>query len=154
MPNTRVASQARQNAYCLPNSLQILKSHGLETVPTQTYGPFSDYIDLCDSLVQIHDEVYSRSLASTEEGVVLYFVQKASKGRPEAVISVAKIKSAEYLVLKLLRNTLLFALEEDQVPRYDSLFNGFIRELKTITKIAKNLAFTDTQFAELFSTAY
>lgn len=85
---------------------------------------------------------------------MLYFAQKASKGRPEAVISVAKIKSAEYLVLKLLRNTLLFALEEDQVPRYDSLFNGFIRELKTITKVAKNLAYTDTQFAELFSTAY
>lgn len=73
--NTRIASNAPHNAYCLHNSIQILKSFSLEVVPTTTFGPYDDYNNLCDALVNIYDEVASSTLASSEEGAVLYFVQ-------------------------------------------------------------------------------
>lgn len=101
--NKRIASISQHNAYCLENGTQILKSFQLDVAPTQTYGPFSSYDEVCDSLLSIYQEVSSSTIASSEEGSVLYFVQKAEdKTHPESVISIAKLKSVQYLSLRLI----------------------------------------------------
>jgi len=71
-----------------------LKSFQLDVVPTQTYGPFSTYDEICDSLLSIYYEVSSSTIANSDEGSVLQFVQKAEdKTHPESVISISKLKS-------------------------------------------------------------
>ena len=132
--------------------MQILQSHGLNTVPQKSHGTYTDYSILCDALAHIYDEVYSSPLAKTEEGAVIYFVERAAKG--ESVISMAKIKSATYTVLKLIQSTLANAVLDGFSTNYETLFTNFIKQLRSITRHAKSLALNDTQFSKIFSIGY
>lgn len=153
--NKRIASIAQHNAYCLANGPQILKSHHLDVVPSKTYGPFSEYDEVCDSLLHIYEEVASSTLAGSEEGAVVYFVQKAeSKTHPDCVISVAKVKSVQYQSLKLIHSTLATALTDELETKFDALFTKFIKDLRLLQRNGRNLPCTDTFYAELFSVAY
>jgi hypothetical protein len=69
----------------------------LEVTPTLSYGYFGDFDEICDKLVEVYQDVASSTIAASEEGVVLYFVQKTNAKSPvESVISISKVKSVEY----------------------------------------------------------
>ena len=72
--NQRHSSTAAHNAYCLSNGLQILKNFGLDVVPQQTHGIFTNYSQLCDQLKMIYEEVAASTLTTNEEGAVIYFI--------------------------------------------------------------------------------
>lgn len=86
---------------------------------------------------------------------MLYFVQKAEgKTHPESVISIAKVKSVQYLSLKLIHLTLTTALTNGFEMKFDALFTKFIKDLRQLQRNSKNLPCTDTFYAEFFSIAY
>lgn len=66
----------------------------------------------------------------------------------------AKVKSATYLVLKLIHSTLQKTVAEGLKTNFDILFTKFIKELRIITKNAEKITTSDHLFGKLFSTAY
>lgn len=66
----------------------------------------------------------------------------------------AKIKSVQYLSLKLIHSTLATAVTEGFETKFDALFTNFIKDLRLLQRNGKNLPCSDTFYAELFSIAY
>ena len=65
----------------------------------------------------------------------------------------AKVKSAQYLSLKLIQTTLQTVLAEGLENQFDSIFTQFIKDLRAVNRHSKKPA-TDTFYAELFSIAF
>lgn len=66
----------------------------------------------------------------------------------------AKVKSMQYMLLKLIQTTLLAALAEKFSTPFDAMFSNFIKELRHLSKNGRLLPGHDTFYAELFSVAY
>jgi anaerobic ribonucleoside-triphosphate reductase len=60
----------------------------------------------------------------------------------------AKIKSAQYMSLKLIQTTLKTVLAEGLENKYESIFTQFIKDLRAVNRD------TNTFYAELFSIAF
>jgi hypothetical protein len=59
----------------------------------------------------------------------------------------AKIKSAQYMSLKLIQTTLKNVLAEGLENKYESIFTQFIKDLRAVNR-------DSTFYAELFSIAF
>ena len=110
---TREKESARQNAYCLADSEQILKRLDLDIIPQKVCGQFDNYNSLCDKLEEIYKEVVASSITKSEEGVVLTMVEKGNADQPDSIVSMCQIKSLEYIALRQICETLKQILKDD-----------------------------------------
>ena len=68
-----------------------------------------------------------------EEGVVITFIEKSQAG--SRVISMAKIKSVEFMALKMTADLLVKAIDEGEVDRNsENLTQRFIKTLKALSR--------------------
>ena len=81
-------------------------------------GVFKDYDALCDELVEIHKNVSVKNLSIQEEGVVITLIQRNEQKADDAVISMSKIKSIEYMALKMTSDLLKKSIDNNELERY------------------------------------
>lgn len=89
----------------LTHTMQLLTRYNLDKVTYKNEGTFSSYDALCDRLQELYREVAEASIHSEEEGSVLYFIGDYQKPT-EKVLSLCKLKTLEYRVLRKLREKL------------------------------------------------
>lgn len=70
-------------------------------------GTYKEYGALCDKLETLYREVAEASMTSEEEGSVLYFTT------PLKTVSLCKLKTLEYRILRKLREKLRSFLESN-----------------------------------------
>jgi hypothetical protein len=105
-------------AICLPPAEchALTRRFGLDHVTMHPEGTFDSYDGLCDRLEELYRVVAESSISSEEEGSVLYFLN-ANTGE---VLSMCKLKTLEYRVLRKLREkmrNLIAAHKEGESPQ-------------------------------------
>lgn len=89
----------------ISQTMALLTKYGLDKVTYTNEGSFTSYDDLCDKLLNLYKEVAESSIHSEEEGSVLYFIGNFQTPS-EKVLSLCKLKTLEYRVLRKLREKL------------------------------------------------
>ena len=76
--------------------------------PIISVGVFNDYDKICNELESLHSLISSSSIYLGEKGSVIYMVKKDNdSSNKDEVLSIFKIHTLEYLLLKTMRQKLL-----------------------------------------------
>ena len=88
-----------------------------------------------------------------EEGVVITFIEKSQAG--SRVISMAKIKSVEFMALKMTADLLVKAIDENEVDRNsENLTQRFIKTLKALSRhVQDKTPHPESFYVDIFTTA-
>lgn len=96
------------NDSCLPphQAFNFFKIHNLSHVSMKDWGIFSNMESLKSKLIQIFKSISKGLLKEDGEGSVVYFAKVDEKKVPIQVLSLCKIKTLEYSILRKLREKL------------------------------------------------
>ena len=111
--------------------MSLLTKYGLDKVTYTNEGTFTTYDELCDKLLNLYKDVAESSIHSEEEGSVLYFIGNFQT-LSEKVLSLCKLKTLEYRVLRKLREKLRNFVDACQTGKGNtdvkSKLESFIKE--------------------------
>lgn len=133
-----VDNYAAETCWPCSKAWAFFKKFGLDVVHIQSLGSFDNYGNLCDQLEKTFKDVAKSSIASDEEGNVLYFVRR-DKGDNETVLSLAKLKTLEYRLFRKMREKLrnFYTVEKGKNANHDrsrtrfqEITKRFVRESK------------------------
>ncbi len=109
----------------------LLNKYGLDKVTYTNEGTFTTYDEVCDKLLNLYKDVAESSIHSEEEGSVLYFLGNFQSPQ-EKVLSLCKLKTLEYRVLRKLREKLRNFVDACQTGKgntdVQSKLKSFIQE--------------------------
>src|ERR1035437_6943554 len=109
---------------------------------------------MCDALEQEFVSVSGRSIASDEEGAVLYFIKRHRETvRKDEVLSLAKVMTLEYRLFRKMREKLRSFVSGKSTLNSDAIQERFIKEAKDLCKGFK-LPHTLDYYVDIFCTGF
>ena len=126
------------------DSYNFFKKYSLEWVTYESLGLFEKYADLIDTLRITYSKISSESIATGEEGSVIYFVRRTSDPetqQPDKVLSLGKMKTLEYRFYRKLREKLAGAIAridktggKDKREIFEGMLSKYKKEIKELTR--------------------
>ena len=131
------------NTWLLPEeSYSFFKKYQLDSVTFESLGLFETYADIIDTLRLTYSKISSESIATGEEGSVIYFVRRRSDPETQEqdkVLSLGKLKTLEYRFYRKLREKLAGTIARNDKSKEKNKKNSFEGMLKNYKKEIKEL---------------
>ena len=131
------------NTWLLPEeSYSFFKKYQLDSVTFESLGLFETYADIIDTLRLTYSKISSESIATGEEGSVIYFVRRRSDPETQEqdkVLSLGKLKTLEYRFYRKLREKLAGTIAKNDKSKEKNKKNAFESMLKNYRKEIKEL---------------
>ena len=126
----------KSNDSCIPvlKASEIFDKYGFKKVNIELRGTYEDEKSFNEALLALYKEVSESELEKDQEGAVLYFQSIFPDGECQ-VLSLSKLKTLEYRVLRKLREKLKNQLRDMRRP--EDVVRTYKKEIQELSKTFK-----------------